>query len=243
MERNGGARSGHQTAAARFRQKIDVLERKAAERRDRTSDSVQLRAETCEVIHELKRDDRPVPGRKKLIKRAHAVLRALPEQTRSSGAGRARSTPARARVPLSGIGRSESIRRKLHEIESEIEKLLSGRNRLLRLGHAIAPAMVKREAALFTRLASVQQDVQRCVGVPQEREAMLEQVQRLRARLKKRPKPKGSRPKRAEVSAKAERERRARLREVLEEERRERRDASSSVYTISGGLPGLGKRQ
>ncbi|MFC4003747.1 hypothetical protein ACFS2C_10250 [Prauserella oleivorans] len=148
-----------------------------------------------------------------------------------------------AGIPLGpgGQAAAAAIGAKLKTVESEVRALVTERNRCLRSDLPVTPALREREEELNAHLRPLLADTRATVSDKQQQSAIVARVERTRARLRAAPKPKTARPVTAHLAP--EFERRARLRDVLERQERERREESTSVRTVGGGLPGLGRRR
>lgn len=231
-------RRQHDAVRARYEQRISALERKVAARRAGTGhpNVAHLRARIHEVIYEMERLLRPKKGRAALLARAHAMLRELPAPKRGQGQhGRHSHSALAANAAAAAIGA------KLKTVESEVRALVTERSRCLRSDLPVTPALRQREEELNAHLRSLLADTRATVSDKQQQSAIVARVERIRARLRAAPKPKAARP--ATAHPDPERERRARLRKTLEREERERREKTTSVRTVGGGLPGLGRRR
>lgn len=191
-----------------------------------------IRTEIHTILLDLKHVPRS-PSRDRLILQVRTLLGKLAAPTPSPD--RKRELGGRDRQRESGV----SVR----DLEREVRELVKIRNPKLRHGKEVSPELAKREAKLTEQLRVTAKAIRESRLDRGRKAAYLTRIQRARASLHN--KPEAETPPRRTASSTRDPEsvRRARVREELEREERERRNQSTSVYTVSGGLPGLGSRR
>lgn len=211
-----------------YLRRLELLERKAAARRNGTGrpDIIQLRAALHELINEMERLQRPRHGRDSLVCRAKAVLDELSVRRVT------RPDPRK-----NWKKEIEEISSDLQTLEMDVPSVAYVRKSQRALA---SPQSLGAYADLRTRASSLADKVLQ-LPLDSRRNAFQSRLSRCRSAI-------GGLGDMSSVTirqqgrqAKVGKSKRARLREQLAAERRERRGVS--VPTVSGGLPGLGRRR